>query len=402
MGKAGGALRRVPYILVLTVVAVVTLAVSARAAQDERVHGNPSQPEITLKAELPTWSLPENEGRLRVPPKEESSEIWPFGGVNESELTVDDAVTILDELGPGLDIPSVNERIPLPGSRGFRVDDDSRSTEDSNAFNNGCKPPRSWRDVVIPKTLRSLDQQVGVGFRVARRGPFLVASDLPSSEFSALVDGVLTCCRECLANDYFDTAPQKVITIYAFRDETSYVEGLDRLFQMKPISPYGHYGHAQRYIVVNYDTGPGTLVHELTHALMAPDFPGAPIWISEGIASLYEQCRVEGDSLKGEMNWRLPELKAALQENAVTPLKTLFAMRPRTFRLKRESLHYAESRYFCLYMESQGLLRDVYTQFRDNFQSDPTGLKTVESAFGKPIEVIEDEWHDWIKTQSWK
>jgi len=69
---------------------------------------------------------------------------------------------------------------------------------------------------------------------------------------------------------------------------------------------------------MNIATGGGTLVHEMTHALMAPDFPQAPIWISEGLASLYEQCRVEKQSLKGDPNWRLPELKRALKREDIT------------------------------------------------------------------------------------
>lgn len=267
-------------------------------------------------------------------------------------------------------------------------------------FSNACQPP-FLRAVQVPKTKPELERQLGSTFRVVRRGPFLLAGDLEETPFRQVVDGVFMCCLSCLQHDYFKKPITQTVTIYIFRDSTSYREGLRSFFQMNPISPYGHYGHRQRYIVVNFETGPGTLVHELAHALMAVDFPEAPIWISEGIASLYEQSRVEGDSLKGEPNWRLPELHRALAEGTLTPLRNLLSMDFRAFRERTESLHYAQSRYFCKYAESKGLLRPVYARFRDQHESDPTGVISVEREFGKTIEAIEEDWHDWIRTRRW-
>ena len=37
---------------------------------------------------------------------------------------------------------------------------------------------------------------------------------------------------------------------------------------------------------MNIGTGGGTLVHELTHSLIAFDFPHVPDWFNEGLASL--------------------------------------------------------------------------------------------------------------------
>lgn len=272
---------------------------------------------------------------------------------------------------------------------------------ETEQFNNACRPPEP-RESVAPKTLDSLRTQVGPLFRVARRGPFLIASDIGPEEFSTLVDGVLACCRDCLEQDYFKTPLTQVVTIYVFKNLDTYTQGLQKFFAMAPISPYGHYGHRHGYIVVNYDTGPGTLVHELTHALMAPDFPEAPIWISEGMASLYEQCRVEGNSLKGEPNWRLPELKDALTASRMVSLAQLLPMKTGDFRAKNESLNYATSRYFCKYMEERGKLRQVYSLFRTLKAADPTGRLFIEQAFGQDLEVIEADFHQWLATQQWR
>ena len=255
----------------------------------------------------------------------------------------------------------------------------------------------------VPKTLETLQQVTGSNFLCVERDNFLIASDLDMEQAEYLVDGVFDFCRRALINTFFDRLPDpgRIITLYVFRDYTSYVAGLRKFFGMDPISPYGHYGHTQKYLVVNYDTGPGTMVHEMTHALMSDDFPDAPIWLAEGIASLYEQCRAEGNYLRGEDNWRLPELKEALQFGVMTPLPRLMAMTPATFRAERESLHYAQARYFCKYLEELGLLASIYKEFRDRAKLDPTGARFVIQAFGKPLDAIENAWKRWISFQHW-
>ncbi len=259
----------------------------------------------------------------------------------------------------------------------------------------------SWSQVNVPKDKKTLRLQLGPEFQVVRRGEFLIASDLDSKRFDYLINGVFACCREIMGREFFKRKPTKVVTVYIFKDRNSYTNGLKKNFGMDPISPYGHYGHKKRYIVVNYSTGPGTLVHEMTHALMAEDFPVAPIWISEGMASLYEQCRVENDSIRGEQNWRLPELKKTIAQNGHTPLPELFASNTKVFRMMRESLNYAQSRYFCLYLEEQGLLRKLYARFRDTAKTDPTGVKAIEYVCGKDITTVEREWREWVLKQKW-
>lgn len=259
------------------------------------------------------------------------------------------------------------------------------------------------RQAVVPKTLPELRSLAGADYLCIQRGEFLVASNLGPGEYEYLVDGVLEYCRTALNKTFFDRGAQKkMINIFIFRDYASYEEGLRRFLGMNPISPYGHYGHSQKYIVVNYETGPGTMVHELTHALMSEDFPEAPIWLAEGMASLYEHCRAEGEQLRGDDNWRLPELKDALARGRMIPLATLLSMNPQTFRTVQESLNYAESRYFCKYLEEMGLLSVVYKDFRANHAADPTGARCVARAFGQPLDSVEASWHNWIAFQYWK
>lgn len=256
----------------------------------------------------------------------------------------------------------------------------------------------------IPKNLRELQRVTGDGYLCVQRGNFLVAGNLDLLDYEYLVDGVLDYCANALARVYFTKGPifDKTVNLFVFRDYDSYEDGLRRFIGMEPVSPYGHYGHSQKYIVINYETGPGSMVHELTHALMSEDFPDAPIWLGEGMASLYEHCRAESDILKGDDNWRLPELQDALRRNAMTPLPVLLGMSPTAFRSHNESLNYAQARYFCKYLEDLGLLPELYRSFRDNHTLDPTGVRFVAAVFGKPLETIESAWKRWIAYQYWE
>lgn len=265
-------------------------------------------------------------------------------------------------------------------------------------------PASAGRPPDVPKNIADLRALTGRDFLCVERDNFLVASDLGPGDYEYLVDGVLDYCSSALIRTYFNRNElrDRKVNIFVFRNYDSYETGLRRFLGMNPISPYGHYGHSQKYIVVNYETGPGTMVHELTHALMSEDFPQAPIWLAEGMASLYEHCRAEGDALRGDDNWRLPELKTALESGGLTPLPALLAMAPATFRSVRESLNYAQARYFCKYLEELGLLPVFYKEFRERHNLDPTGARFLTKAFGKPLEFIEASWKRWISFQSWK
>lgn len=300
--------------------------------------------------------------------------------------------------------------LPPPGTGGAAERARNRVEELSPAGGGGTTlrlqltPVSARASPIVPKTLTELRTLTGNTFLCSQRNNYLVAGDLDRVDYEYLVDGVLDYCSSALINVFFDRGPvsDKTVNIFVFKDYDSYELGVRRFFGMDPISPYGHYGHTQKYIVINYETGPGTMVHELTHALMSEDFPEAPIWLAEGMASLYEHCRAEGDVLKGDDNWRLPELKYALENGSMTPLSMLLSMTPGEFRGTRESLNYAQARYFCKYLEEMGLLPTIYKNFRDRYNHDPTGAAFIVKAMGRPLEAVEVAWKRWIAFQHWR
>src|SRR5207245_82937 len=125
------------------------------------------------------------------------------------------------------------------------------------------------------------------------------------------------------------------------------------------------YRHNDHAMLMNVSTGTGTLVHELTHALIAPDFPTVPDWFNEGLASLYEQSQfgLEAKSIKGLPNWRLPALQKAMKEGTLHSLPEMIG--DEDFRNdERVGINYAEARYLMFYLQEKNLLQKYYTDFR--------------------------------------
>ncbi len=149
---------------------------------------------------------------------------------------------------------------------------------------------------------------------------------------------------------------------------------------------------------MNIATGGGTLVHELAHALMAFDFPNVPDWFNEGLASLYEQCQFGEENgrrtIEGLANWRLPELQRAIRAKKIGSLESL--IKSDDFRGRNVGLNYAQARYFCMYLQEQGLLAKYYRAFRANYKDDPEGLRTAQKILGEKWLTIDEDFQAWV------
>src|SRR5205814_1971965 len=125
----------------------------------------------------------------------------------------------------------------------------------------------------------------------------------------------------------------------------------------------------ERAMVMNAGLGLGTLTHELVHPLVEADFPDAPTWLNEGIASLYEAPLLpRRGEVHGAKNWRHPRLLRALgdpRERARAAIDALFGMSDETFRDGDEDLHYAMARYACQWLDEKKALWDFYHRWRD-------------------------------------
>jgi len=245
------------------------------------------------------------------------------------------------------------------------------------------------RDELGPKTESELVE-----------GVFLVAAPTGKRALAGAIDVT----RRALAayfNGRFTRRPERAISVYLFPDAARYDGFCVKRWKEKCDSPYGFYLATERKIIMNVGPGIGTLTHELVHPLVEADFPDAPDWINEGIASLFEQFHLpKPGEIRGSKNWRHPRLMAALgspAEREHASLPALFAMSDDVFRGKREDLNYATARYLCQWLDQRGLLWPFYQRWRDGYASDPTGEKAFVEVVGETPADANVKWVRWVR-----
>lgn len=233
------------------------------------------------------------------------------------------------------------------------------------------------------------------------QSPFIIAGDYPREKLTSFYTDLIQPSAAALGRMYFANKPDMPIVVWLFRDEKSYAHHAERLYGDKNVSVYGYYKPDKRALVMNMNTGGGTLIHELTHSLAVYDFPGQPDWFNEGLASLYEQStwigRGEQQQLIGMANWRLPKLQEAITAKQLPPLTTM--MREKDFRGAAVGRNYAQARYLCMYLQEQGKLGEFYRRFRDNRLNDPQGIAALEKTLGAAaMATLDADYQKWVMT----
>jgi hypothetical protein len=282
------------------------------------------------------------------------------------------------------------------------------------------------------------------GFTFVVQEPFVVAGDGPAAEVRRIATGTIGWAVTRLKQEYFAAEPAEILDVWLFKDDASYRQHTEKIFGDTPHTPFGYYSHQHQALIMNIDTGTGTLVHELVHPFIAADFPQCPSWFNEGLASLYEQCGDHRGRIWGRTNWRLKGLQEAIQpppepeatakdakkedsgepqtpaeksaavgalpakevekqetpRPELPPFKSLCSTSNFGFYYADRGTNYAQARYLCYYLQQRGLLRTYYHRFRRDVQSDPTGYETLKSVLAISDEAEMDTffqtWKDWV------
>lgn len=163
----------------------------------------------------------------------------------------------------------------------------------------------------------------------------------------------------------------------------------------------GIYVHARRRLIVR-DIG-GAMRHEFAHVLhyahMEKIKQKHPLWIQEGIASLYEDYKILGNgSFKFLPNERHNIVKFRSERNRLMKWEKLFSMSSKRF-MSRAGQMYPQVRSMFEFVADKGKLSLWYKEFVDNFDSDKTGAIAFEKAFGMPLEEVEQSWKDWVASK---
>ena len=156
--------------------------------------------------------------------------------------------------------------------------------------------------------------------------------------------------------------------------------------------------------------GVGSLGHETVHALLQNygdgDFPHAPVWLSEGLAALFEVVTYDdktGDAQFGP-HFRIVTLRKALQRTDYAPkvsLEHLFTLRDDDSFKKDRALGYALARETLriMYEKHGDALWRFYRGWRDGLLTDPTGEHAFAAAMdGKTPADVTPEFLAWVQS----
>jgi len=233
----------------------------------------------------------------------------------------------------------------------------------------------------------------GQGFTVVVEPPFVVIGDESPGTVKHHAAGILHWSIRLLEAEYFEARPGKLIEIWLFRNEKTYRQGAKKFFGDEPDTPYGYYSSEHDAMVMNIGPGAGTLVHEVVHPYVEANFPAAPAWFNEGLASLYERPSEKKGHIWGLPNWRLPNLKKQINDHTLPDLaKLLGTSRDEFYNAEFDA--YAYARYLLLYLQEQGKLTEFYQKFVAD-KKDRTGRTALEAVLGENVETFEPRWRKW-------
>jgi hypothetical protein len=246
--------------------------------------------------------------------------------------------------------------------------------------------------------INELEKNLSKDFIIKRNSYFVIGSNLSSEETDKIIENTIGRALECFYNNYFEIKPSDVTVILLFKNDATYKYWAKELYGDTDLSRFGYYKPNTKVMLMNISTGTGTLVHEITHALVRYDFPDIPSWFNEGLGSLYERSSLNNGTILGYVNWRLPQLQEAINDNSYTNLNRLVNTTEDEFYGSKSGFYYAQARYLCLYLQEKGLLKKFYRTFRDEYNEDKTGEKFLEEMLKKKLNEIDRDYISWVKT----
>lgn len=144
--------------------------------------------------------------------------------------------------------------------------------------------------------------------------------------------------------------------------------------------------------------------HEFTHGLHVADQTVLqqehPIWITEGLSTLFESSRRENGRLTILPSFRLSVIQQAAKAGGTVPWETFVKLDNARF-VGNASLCYAQARSMLFFLQEKGLLKAFYDKYTEApvFARDKTGLDAFEEVFGKTAAEIERDWIAWALKQ---
>jgi hypothetical protein len=252
----------------------------------------------------------------------------------------------------------------------------------------------------LRERISAAHKRFGAAARVTLTGDTFV---LVAADPGAPLERADSLAREALAAYFhgrFERRPDRVVTVLLFGGASDYGAYCRNEIGAACEEDLGTYSVLRSEILVDAGPGLGTLTHELVHPLVQYDFPRAPQWFNEGLASLFEAPVFPAPGeVHGQPNWRMPILARALRtaDAASRPhLDALFGTSDGAFRSGETSLHYATARAFCEWLDERSELWTFYHAWRDSAERDPDGRLAFQSVEHRTPAEADVEWARWV------
>lgn len=162
----------------------------------------------------------------------------------------------------------------------------------------------------------------------------------------------------------------------------------------------GIYDHSRRTLVTR-DIG-ASLRHEFIHALHYADMERRdqqhPLWVQEGLASLFEDYTLAGGTIVFLPNERHNIVKALAAAGRLTRWSELFSISSDRF-MDRAGHLYPQVRSIFEFLADRGQLRGWYAALVKTCDRDPSGTLAIEECFGEPLREVEAAWRRWLQSR---
>lgn len=218
----------------------------------------------------------------------------------------------------------------------------------------------------------------------------VIASDIEREGVDKSI-AMLTALSQTLRKSLFaEIQPDRVLLVVATpKDAAAFFENPEH---------GGLYVHEARRLVAR-ETG-ATLRHEYTHVLHFGDMQRRrqhhPIWIQEGLATLFEEWRAGAN---GEpvilSNLRSNEMLDRIRNEKSTAWIDFLALDRPAFMLQPDS-NYAQARSMLMFLTVHGKLGAWYALYTAGYDEDPTGRRALEVVLDAPIGRIDGMWKAWV------
>ena len=160
----------------------------------------------------------------------------------------------------------------------------------------------------------------------------------------------------------------------------------------------GLYEHKDRSLI-SRDTG-SSLRHEFVHLMhwghMQRLGQRHPIWIQEGLATLFEDWRARDDgSIEILPNLRQPKAHEHMRAGQSPSWSALARMSQDDFMAKAD-INYPAVRSIFSWIAERGWLQRWYRAYIAMYAEDPSGIRALESVSGQPASRLEAQWREWV------